>query len=165
MLIFSDILKVDMQSKRSFYGLETVSLLVRDANVQALTVQHISDALGLSVSFTENLMRDLKKGGLVQAQLGQRGGYRLCEPAAGLSAWEVVCCFEPFDDNALGAPASGESKSVRALTAEAANKRRSFLQSFSLKHLGLNARSPEPCASDAPDSHTKVSRAKSGAGA
>ena len=154
-----------MQSKRSFYGLETVSLLVRDANVQALTVQHISDALGLSISFTENLMRDLKKGGLVQAQLGQRGGYRLCEPAAGLSAWEVVCCFEPLDESAQGTPASGESKSVRALTAEAADKRRSFLQSFSLKHLGLEARSSEPRALDTQQAHTKSPRAKIGAGA
>jgi Rrf2 family protein len=154
-----------MQSKRSFYGLETVSLLVRDANVQALTVQHISDALGLSISFTENLMRDLKKGGLVQAQLGQRGGYRLCEPATGLSAWEVVCCFEPFDESGQGDPASGESKSVRALTAEAANKRRSFLQSFSLQHLGLQARPSEPKAVDAQQAHTKAPRAKIGAGA
>jgi Rrf2 family protein len=154
-----------MQSKRSFYGLETVSLLVRDANVQALTVQHISDALGLSISFTENLMRDLKKGGLVQAQLGQRGGYRLCEPSAGLSAWEVVCCFEPFDESGQGAPASGESKSVRALTAEAANKRRSFLQSFSLTHLGRETRLPEPKALDAQQAHTKSPRAKIGAGA
>jgi Rrf2 family protein len=154
-----------MQSKRAFYGLETVSLLVRDANVQALTVQHISDALGLSISFTENLMRDLKKGGLVQAQLGQRGGYRLCEPAAGLSAWEVVCCFEPFDESGQGDPASGEGKSVRALTAEAANKRRSFLQSVSLKHLGLEAHPSESRALDAQHARTKAPRAKIGAGA
>ena len=151
-----------MQSKRSLYGLEAVSLLMRNIDVQALTVQHISDTLGLSVSFTEGLMRDLKREGLVQAQLGQGGGYWLCEPAAGVSAWEVVRCFEPLDDRAQGAPASGESESVRALTAEAAIKRRSFLHSFSLKNLSLEARPSELKALDAQQAQTKSPRAKIG---
>ena len=119
-----------MPSSRSLDGVEVIAHLARAPQGQALTLKRISDLLGRTVSYTENLIRPLKTGGLLERQRGAGRGYRLSRPAASLCAWEVVQCFEPSDEGRSSLAKSAESRSVAALDAEASRKMREVLQAY-----------------------------------
>jgi len=128
-----------MPSLQSLYGLELIAHLARAPHGQPLTLKRISDLLGRTVSYTENLIKALKTGGLLERQQGAGRGYRLSRPAASLCAWEVVQCFEAFDEghrDLAKSTKSAESRSVAALGAEASLKRRALLQAYNLGHFG-----------------------------
>ena len=119
-----------MPSTRSLCGVEVVAHLARAPQGQPLTLKSISGLLGRTISYTEDLVKALKTGGLLERQQGTGRGYRLCRPAASLCAWEVVQCFEPSDEGRSGLAKSAESRSVAALDAEASRKMREVLQAY-----------------------------------
>jgi len=117
------------------YGLEVIAHVARAPQGQPLTLKRISDLLGRTVSYTENLVKALKTGGLLERQPGAGRGYRLSRPVASLCAWEVIQCFESFDEGPSDPPDSSESRCVAALDLEALVKSRVFLQSYNLGYL------------------------------
>jgi DNA-binding IscR family transcriptional regulator len=119
---------------RSLDGVEVIAHLARAPQGQTLTLKRISDLLGRTVSYTENLIKPLKTGGLLERQQGAGRGYRLSRPAASLCAWEVVQCFEVTDEGRRRHSKSAESRSVAALDAEASLQRRALLQAYNLGH-------------------------------
>ena len=125
-----------MPSMRSLYGVEIIAHLARASEGQPLTMKRISDLLGRTISYTEDLIKALKTGGLLERQQGPGRGYRLSRPAASLCAWEVVQCFEALDQGGGGLAKSAESRSVAALDAEVSRRRRAVLQAYNLGHLG-----------------------------
>jgi len=120
------------------YGLEVIAHVARAPQGQPLTLKRISDLLGRTVSYTENLVKALKTGGLLERQPGAGRGYRLSRPVASLCAWEVIQCFESFDEGPSDPPDSSESRCVAALDLEALVKSRVFLQSYNLGYLALD---------------------------
>jgi len=128
-----------MPSPRSLDGVEVIAHLARAPQGQALTLKRISDLLGRTVSYTENLIRPLKTGGLLERQRGAGRGYRLSRPAASLCAWEVVQCFETPEEGRMRVAKSAESRSVAALDAEASLQRRALLQAYNLGHFAPDA--------------------------
>ena len=120
------------------YGLEVIAHVARAPQGQPLTLKRISDLLGRTVSYTENLVKALKTGGLLERQPGAGRGYRLSRPVASLCAWEVIQCFESFDEGLRDPPDSSESRCVAALDLEALVKSRVFLQSYNLGYLALD---------------------------
>ena len=123
-----------MPSLRSLDGVEVIAHLARAPQGQTLTLKRLSDLLGRTVSYTENLIKPLKTGGLLERQQGAGRGYRLSRPAASLCAWEVVQCFEPPAEVRMRVAKSSESRSVAALDAEASLQRRALLQAYNLGH-------------------------------
>mgnify|MGYP000328906787 CR=1 FL=1 len=117
------------------YGLEVIAHVARAPQGQPLTLKRISDLLGRTVSYTENLVKALKTGGLLERQPGAGRGYRLSRPVASLCAWEVIQCFESFNEGPSDPPDSSESRCVAALDLEALVKSRVFLQSYNLGYL------------------------------
>jgi Rrf2 family protein len=55
-----------------------------------LTADKLAGAQSLPVKFLENILVDLRRGGLVRSQRGAEGGYRLARPAAQISAADVL---------------------------------------------------------------------------
>ncbi len=55
-----------------------------------LTADKLAAAQSLPVKFLENILVDLRRGGLVRSQRGSEGGYRLARPAAEISAADVL---------------------------------------------------------------------------
>jgi len=120
---------------RSMHGLEVIAHVARAPQGQPLTLKRISDLLGRTVSYTENVVKALKTGGLLERQHGAGRGYRLSRPVGSLCAWEVIQCFETFEEGRGDPPESAESRCVAALDVEAWVKSRVFLQSYNLGYL------------------------------
>ena len=50
----------------------------------------LSDAEAIPFEYLQNILRDLRRAGLLRAQRGYEGGYRLSRPAAAISVSDVL---------------------------------------------------------------------------
>ncbi len=55
-----------------------------------LTADKLAEAQSLPVKFLENILVELRRGGLVRSQRGPEGGYRLAMPANAITAADVL---------------------------------------------------------------------------
>ena len=74
-----------------------------------LTADKLAEAQSLPVKFLENILVELRRGGLVRSQRGPEGGYRLAQPANAITAADVLRLVD------------GPLAEVRGLRPEAAN--------------------------------------------
>lgn len=72
------------------YGLRCLIQVARHEGPEPLTIPQIARAEGLSPEYTAKLLRALRRGGFVKSTRGAGGGYRLAEPAEGITAWRVI---------------------------------------------------------------------------
>jgi len=56
----------------------------------AMTADRLAAAQSMPVKFVENILLDLRRGGLVRSQRGSEGGYRLARPASEITAADVL---------------------------------------------------------------------------
>jgi Rrf2 family iron-sulfur cluster assembly transcriptional regulator len=68
-------------TNRSIHAVEALALLALGDPRKPRTVQSISDTVGISVSYTEQIFATLRSAGFVRAEKGPGGGYYLSEPA------------------------------------------------------------------------------------
>src|SRR5439155_22450303 len=80
-----------------------------------LTAEHMAQAQAIPVNFLENILRDLRRAGIVESRRGQQGGYVLARPAEEISLADVIRAVEgPLADvrgqapEALAYPGSAE---------------------------------------------------------
>lgn len=59
-----------------------------------LSVRRIAERMAIPHRFLPQVMRDLAAAGLVEAQTGRSGGYRLARPAASISLLDVIEAVE-----------------------------------------------------------------------
>ena len=59
-----------------------------------LTAEQIAQAQEIPVNFLENILRDLRRAGLVESRRGQAGGYTLAKPAAAITVADVIRAVE-----------------------------------------------------------------------
>jgi Rrf2 family protein len=71
---------------------------------ELVTAEHIAQAQGIPVNFLENILRDLRRGGIVDSRRGQQGGYTLARPAEELSVADVIRAVEGPLANVRGQP-------------------------------------------------------------
>lgn len=72
------------------YGLRCMVQLARHEAEGPLTIGDIARSEKLTPAYVGKLMRVLRRGGLVDAQHGPTGGYRLPRPAAELNVSEIL---------------------------------------------------------------------------
>ncbi len=113
-----------MLNTRSVHGLKLVAYVAADPHYLPVTVAKLSRQLGLSVSYTERLVRELNDQGLLSAHRGPGGGYMLQICVDELSAWDIAKCFE-----------DSETKSENKLSSQfhATSRRLIFLTTISTK--------------------------------
>ena len=69
-------------STKGRYGLRAMlNLAIHDHGNGAVCVQSISERQHISASYLEQLVRKLRKAGLIDSVRGAGGGYRLAQPA------------------------------------------------------------------------------------
>ena len=68
----------------------TRALLTLAAEGAPMTAEQVAVAQEIPVKFLENILVDLRRGGLVQSQRGNTGGYRLARPANEISIADVL---------------------------------------------------------------------------
>ena len=124
-----------MLNTRSLHGIKVVAYIASSAAFQPVTTAKLSRQLGLSVSYTESLMKDLKDGDLLNAHRGPGGGYLLQKRVDEMSVWDVTKCFEQKDEPSEKSLTSPESSYLNILTSELNEIKQQFLQNFPLKDI------------------------------
>ena len=82
-------------SVKGRYALAAVTVIARRAQTREnITVSSISDDLGISKIYLEQVFSQLKKEGLLLSVKGPRGGYQLSRTPSKISAWEVLTAIE-----------------------------------------------------------------------
>ena len=69
-----------------------------------LTAEQVAQAQGIPANFLENILRDLRRGGIVESRRGQQGGYVLARPAGEISLADVIRAVEGPLANVRGNP-------------------------------------------------------------
>ncbi|MDX6485038.1 MAG: hypothetical protein QOF43_191 [Gaiellaceae bacterium] len=59
-----------------------------------VTAEQIAQAQGIPANFLENILRDLRRAGIVDSRRGQQGGYVLARPAEEISIADVIRAVE-----------------------------------------------------------------------
>jgi len=82
-------------SAKSRYAL---AALVRMGQVshteQVITLSTLSEALGISKIYLEQVFALLKRGGVVTSTKGAQGGYQLARPAKDITAYDILFAIE-----------------------------------------------------------------------
>lgn len=82
-------------STKGKYGLEAVLFLaVHNNNIEPMKLKIISDNLGLSDKYLEQLFISLRKNGIVKSIRGAQGGYRLSKPLQDITITQVLNALE-----------------------------------------------------------------------
>jgi Rrf2 family protein len=71
------------------YGLRCLLALARHG-VDPRTIHEVAEAEGLSPDYAAKLLRELRRGGLVESTRGAAGGYRLAREPATITAWDAI---------------------------------------------------------------------------
>jgi Rrf2 family protein len=62
--------------------------------VKPVTTEEIANGLGLSSSYTESILKELREADLIRAHRGPGGGYQIRGNPEDISLWDVVQHFE-----------------------------------------------------------------------
>lgn len=82
-------------SSKGRYALASMILMAQDtARSEAYTVIEISQKLGVSKIYLEQVFSLLRRGGLVTSTKGAQGGYFLAKPATEISAADILTATE-----------------------------------------------------------------------
>jgi Rrf2 family transcriptional regulator, cysteine metabolism repressor len=91
-------------STRAEYGIRLLVALARADDAGPLSLSTVSRVEKLPHAYLEQLVRDLRRAGLVTATRGQSGGYRLARPAIEISLVDAV---RALDGPVLEMPCAG----------------------------------------------------------
>ena len=72
-----------------------------------VTSEQIAQAQRIPANFLENILRDLRRAGIVDSRRGQSGGYTLARPAADVSVADVIRAVEGPLANVRGVAPEG----------------------------------------------------------
>jgi Rrf2 family protein len=77
-------------SAKAEYAMRALLTLAAEPDGRSLTADRLAAAQALPVKFLENILVDLRRGGLVLSQRGNEGGYRLARRASDITAADVL---------------------------------------------------------------------------
>lgn len=83
-------------STRGRYGLQAMYVLGKNYGLEPISINEISKITNLSNSYLEQLIRRLKKDGLVKSSRGSQGGYFLTKNPKEISIGEILRSLEEF---------------------------------------------------------------------
>lgn len=86
-----------MLHKKTWHCLDILIAMASLPSSCTVTTQNLASRLGLSTSYLEGLMRQLREADLVRSFRGPGGGYVLGLPAHQTTVWDVVSRLEDVD--------------------------------------------------------------------
>ena len=121
-----------------------LDLSLNESGNKFISISQIALRQDMSVSYLEQLFRNLRKAGIVQAARGPGGGYRLSRPSTEINVSEVVASVEDkMDATQCGGASdchSGNTCLAHDLWTELNDQVDSFLLSKSLEDVIANKR-------------------------
>lgn len=79
-----------MLTMKTRYALKALGILAERGQGQATLIADISDREGIPRKFLEAILRELRQHGLLLAQRGRGGGYRLSRPPEEIALAEII---------------------------------------------------------------------------
>jgi len=81
-------------STRTTYGLRAMICLAKNCGSECLSLPNIAKKEGISLGYLERLFSRLKNAGLIEAQKGAGGGYKLSKPVGKIAVYDIVRALE-----------------------------------------------------------------------
>ncbi|MCL2531113.1 MAG: Rrf2 family transcriptional regulator [Oscillospiraceae bacterium] len=81
-------------SAKSRYALAALVCMGQPRATETVTVISLSETLGISKIYLEQVFSLLKRGGVVVSSKGAQGGYRLARPAQDITAHDILAAVE-----------------------------------------------------------------------
>lgn len=81
-------------TKRADYAIRAMLALARTTEATPLSARRIAEEMGIPGRFLPQAMGDLSRAGLVRAEPGRNGGYRLQRPAVEISLLDIIEAVE-----------------------------------------------------------------------
>lgn len=81
-------------STRSSYGLRAMINLAKRGMLGSVSLAIIAKEEKISLKYLERLFANLKKAGLVKAEIGAGGGYKLARPAKQINIYDIITALE-----------------------------------------------------------------------
>lgn len=81
-------------STRGRYGLKAIIDLAAHSDEKCVTIKSVSERIGVSEYYLEQLISPLKKAGFVKSIRGAQGGYVLKKPACEISVGDILRALE-----------------------------------------------------------------------
>lgn len=105
-------------SAKGRYGLAAMAFLARIGQANSpTTILTISESLGISKIYLEQVFSLLKHARLVTSSKGSQGGYHLARAAQEITAWDVLSAIElPLTERASPATGDAQEDLEQALT-------------------------------------------------
>jgi Rrf2 family iron-sulfur cluster assembly transcriptional regulator len=129
-----------MISKKTIKAIEIATVVARYSPGQPVPAHEISELLGLSISYIEVTLSELKNHAIVRAYKGPGGGYQLDEKNRPVTLWDIVKIFELTESTAK--KTSPEGFPLLVMEAEMRNRVQDFFESRSLTELARQANLP-----------------------
>jgi Rrf2 family protein len=80
--------------KKTAKAVDIAVFITSRSVVKPVTTEEIASGLGLSSSYTESILKELREAGLIRAHRGPGGGYQIRGNPEDISLWDVVKHFE-----------------------------------------------------------------------
>lgn len=138
-----------MITQKAKYALRALTLLARAEPGEPIQIPEIAEQQKIPKKFLEQIMLDLKRGGMVESRRGKQGGYLLLRPASDITYGEVLrlidgpvaplpclslTAYRPCED------CDGETDcEIRRVFARVADETRAVLLTTSLADAAANA--------------------------
>jgi Rrf2 family iron-sulfur cluster assembly transcriptional regulator len=129
-----------MISRKTAKAIEIATVVAGYSPGQPVPAHEISALLGLSISYIEVTLSELKNHAIVRAYKGPGGGYQLDDKNRSVTVWDIVKIFEPHEPSHKKS-AADESPLVEMET-EMRQRIQSFFESRSLSELARHANLP-----------------------
>jgi Rrf2 family protein len=97
-------------TRRADYAIRACLHLASVEHNEPVPSRVIAEAMGIPVRFLPQILGDLSRASVVDSVSGQRGGYRLARPAAGLS---LLDCIEAVEGPSISTHCVLETRACR----------------------------------------------------
>ena len=77
-------------SRKAEYGLRALVAMGRDGTGRTFSIQEIASGENIPLKFLEQILLQLKNGGILRSKRGVGGGYQLARPASRITLADVV---------------------------------------------------------------------------
>jgi len=94
---------------RTRYAIRALYHLAFHRSGQATQAKEIAEVQKIPLRFLEQILQDLRRGGLIEARRGPRGGYALARPPAEISMADVLRAVRGPLEELLGVEEPGPS--------------------------------------------------------
>ena len=130
-----------MISKKTVKAIEIAAVVARYSPGQPVPAHEISALLGLSISYIEVTLSELKNHAIVRAYKGPGGGYQIDEKNRPITLWDIVKIFELPD--APSQNSTQESSPLVDMEREMRSRIQGFFESRNLSDLARQSNLPQ----------------------